>query len=224
MSNQQIVAELVETPSHLRPTQPSKAKLLLIPILLSLLGLMIGSAIGLFFYASAHKGYESQCKILFETESDSDPLLHHEIISSLGMIEKCLSLDGSKLKKLKIFEDVPSDEMADFVQERLIVESRADDHSLLSLRFISADQGSSPTILNNLVLTYEKSLIRSRERQQVGAPGAGQNTDRRLMTRLEIARSGEYRVRYPISGIVSKALIGLLVGFIVGSVIALILK
>ena len=80
------------------------------------------------------------------------------------MIERCLGRDSGKLRNLHCFDETPSDEMADYFDERLIVEPLTEDKLVLRLRLITSNKGDSPTLLNHLVQTYEESLRRKVER------------------------------------------------------------
>ena len=233
MSDEVIVAEIVEPSAAFDHVPPNEAKktskilLFLIPILLSLLGLAIGAAIGGAGYLTAQKGYESQIKVLLLTDSENGKQIpHQELIASRMMIESLLS-KVRNLEKLKSFDDVPESEIAGFIQEHLDVELNAES-SIMTVRMIASGKNDAAMLLNNLLYTYESYLDdeRKREQSQVEDPNIG-NRDHKpsdSMRLLQTATTGEYRIRYPISGIISKALIGLGIGFLIGAVMALILK
>ena len=230
MSDEEVVAEIVDAQQAFNQPPPSETKktskilLFLIPILLSLLGLAIGAAIGGVGYLTAQKGYESQIKVLLTTDSENGkPIPHQELIASRLMIETLLNRER-KLENLESFRDMPSRNIAGFIQEHLIVESEAEDDSILTLRLIAKGKTDPSIVLNNLFYVYEKYLNDKREADPSEVSGNPDSSAPRLIELLEAAQTGEYRVRYPISGIVYRALIGLAIGFFVGVLFSLVIK
>lgn len=144
-----------------RSPRVNRTILILLPLLLAFVGLVIGTGAGVVQFFSSKQGFESQAaiQILSDSEDGSD-FPHNVIIGGKFLIEQCLARDGGNLKKLRIFDTIPKDDIAEFVQDNLIVESPSEDNRMLQLRFISADESDSPTVLNNLISTYEESLIR----------------------------------------------------------------
>ena len=136
----------------------------MIPLLLAILGLIFGAAIGVIRYATSPRGFESQKVVRILPSYTADPGAPHiEMIKGMLTIEQTLARDGGKLRMLNTFAEMPSDEMANYVSEHLIVDSLTD-NSVLRLRLITPDKGDSPTLLNNLTQTYEEMLQRKMDK------------------------------------------------------------
>ena len=161
MSNQENPVELVDAPASYRP-QPIKVKktskiwLVMIPVLLSLFGLMIGAAIGAVESRISGAGYESTSKILLMNLEKGNSFPHQEMISSDAILVKCLiKYDLNTLTSLR---DLPPTEQIEHIKKRLTVESVGDDNQILKLRYVSANPRDAQTVLATIVSTYEKYL------------------------------------------------------------------
>ena len=166
MYSQPAESPVIATPvsPQREPKKTSKVLHVLLPLLLACLGLVIGLAIGCFRYSSNQKGFESQMTIRILPSYKNPDFPHRVLIKGLLMIEACINRDGGKLRNLKSFDDMPSDEVSEFIRQRLIVESLTEDNLVLRLRLVTFNANDSPTLLNNLGQTYEDYLLKNMRR------------------------------------------------------------
>ena len=217
MTNQAPPVELVDAPASIQP-QPTKVKkaskiwLVVIPVLFSLFGLVIGFAIGAVENRIPDANYESTSKILLMDLGKGTSFPHQEVIASDAIFTKCLiKYDLNQLSSLR---DLPATDQIDYLKKRLTVESMGDDTQILKLRYVTANPRDAQTVLATVVSTYEKHLNDMSE----WMPGFEVS-----METLEPAYRGK-SVSLDVGFIGYRALIGLVIGFLVGAVFSLILK
>jgi capsular polysaccharide biosynthesis protein len=141
------------------------------------LGLVSGLALGTLVYAKSETIYESVAAVKIEPRlkptirsrgaAEFAPEVletaHDKLIVKKLMVELCLSRDNGKLKNLKSFDEIPKEDIADEVIENLTVTPDREAPYIYELSFHSTEKGDAPTILNNLLQTYEEHLIRQYE-------------------------------------------------------------
>jgi hypothetical protein len=120
----------------------------------------LGGIWGLYQYFQSPSGFESQAVVSITRTNPIDNRVSHHADHLKGhlIVEQCLYREGGKLQKLSSFKSIAKDQMADHVIRNLIVEPVSNDGAVISLRYISSNKNDSPTLLNNLVATYQSSL------------------------------------------------------------------
>jgi len=105
-------------------------------------------------------GFESTARVRIVTEGNPEiDKPHHIAICEQLMVEYCLSRDGGKLRNLKSFDEIPMDDIGAFMADGLEVTPQTDDGTIIEVRLVVPDKNDSYTVVNNLVATYEESLL-----------------------------------------------------------------
>jgi capsular exopolysaccharide synthesis family protein len=136
------------------------------------LGLITGLALGGLFNAQCETVYRSEAKVKIEPRkstvmqiTNTNPVApltedfemrHDRLIGEQNIVQKCLH--ENNLMDLKSFNDMPEDEVIEYVKANLYARPDREEKSLYTLRFYCRDQEEVSLILNNLIDTYKAEL------------------------------------------------------------------
>lgn len=136
------------------------------------LGLITGLALGGLFNAQCENIYRSEAKVKIEPRkstvmqiTNTNPVApltedfemrHDRLIGEHNIVKKCLH--ENNLMDLKSFNDMPIDDVIEYVKANLYARPDREEKSLYTLRFYCRDQEEVSLILNNLIDTYRAEL------------------------------------------------------------------
>lgn len=144
----------------------------IIPIVFSLLGLIFGLFCAFAYSNFSPPKFRAKSVISIEPNPEfgrqegnaqTNPVEHERIIASERLITACLSRHN--LMNLPSFEMIPQDDIPREVMSNLMVDKNESLY-VYDLEFDSINERDAPTILNQIIQTYEEHLERESETYQ----------------------------------------------------------
>jgi capsular exopolysaccharide synthesis family protein len=137
------------------------------------LGLITGLALGGLFNAQCETVFRSEAKVKIEPRkstvmqiTNTNPVApltedfemrHDRLIGEHNIVRKCLH-ENNLMDTMKSFNDMPMDDVIEYVKANLYARPDREEKSLYTLRFYCRDANEVSTILNHLIDTYKAEL------------------------------------------------------------------